>query len=102
MRDVSVREMADGKAVGVSAKWDKGQFCFILTEKGVLGCAIFNPAIFDEENFAGAFLRGTPGHYYVEPEDLLEGRVDIVTREAEKLGIEKGMKGDRALEKLLP
>jgi len=102
MRDVSVRAMADGKALGVSAKWDAGQFCYILTDKGVLGCAIFNPEVFDKENYAGAFLRGTPEKHYIEPEDLLEGRVDIVTEGGAKLGIEIGMKGRDALDLLLP
>ncbi len=102
MHDVSARKMADGKAMGVSAKWDAGQFCYILTDKGVLGCAIFNPDIFDKENYAGAFLRGTPQKHYVEPEDLLEGRVDIVTRAGRELGIEVGMKGSEALRLLLP
>lgn len=101
MHEVSKKEMAQGRATGVSVKFDDGQFCFIATDNGVLGCGIFDINIFNEAGYAGAIMRGTEEKPYVEPEDLLEGKVSAVSDKAREMGIEVGMHGDVVLKKLL-
>jgi len=101
MRGVRKVTMEGGKATGVSVKWDGGQFCFISTGRGILGCGIFNIEVFNEFNMAGALMKGTPERPYIEPEDLLGGKVTIISKAAAKLGIKRGMTGKKVLKKLL-
>jgi len=100
MHEVKVKEMEGGKATGISVKWDNGQFCLVVADKGVLGCAIFNPEIFDEFSMTGAMAKGTVEKPLVEPEDLLPVRVIMVSKDAQKLGIKEGMTGQEVLKKL--
>ncbi len=101
MHDVKTKPMADGRATGASVKWDGGQFCFIATDRGILGCGIFNIGILDEFDMAGALAKGTPSLPLVEPEDLLSARVSMVSVKAREIGITEGMTGEEVLEKLL-
>lgn len=101
MPEISVKEMADGKATGVSVKFDGGQFCFIATNRGILGCGIFDIEVFDEVNYIGALCKGTIEKSYIEPEDLLDGRVSLVSKKAREIGIAEGMIGKEVLEILI-
>ena len=101
MHDVSKRPLEGGKATGVSAKWGGGQFCFIAAEKGILGCGIFSIEVFDGFNMVGALMKGTPERPFVEPEDLLEGRVTIISKAAKEIGIKEGMTGAEVLKILI-
>jgi len=101
MYDVTTRKIADGKATGVSVKWSDGQFCFIATERGILGCGIFDINVFNEVGYVGAFAKGTKEKPFVEPEDLLDGRVSLVSEKAREIGIIEDMTGEEVLQKLL-
>lgn len=101
MHDVRRISMEGGKATGVSVKWDGGRFCFIAADRGIIGCGIFNIKVFDEFKMAGALMKGTPECPYVEPEDLLNGKVTMISKAAAKLGITKGMTGKRVLKLLI-
>jgi catechol 2,3-dioxygenase-like lactoylglutathione lyase family enzyme/uncharacterized protein YunC (DUF1805 family) len=90
-----------GKAVGISNRWEKGQYCAILTAKGIVGCGIYDlktPAEFDQ---AIAIARGTPACPLTEPEDLFEARIVGVTPKAAGYGIGVGMTGRQAVELML-
>ena len=100
MHEVKVKKMS-GDATGVSVQWDGGQFCFIATDNGILGCGIFAPKIFEEFSMAGALAKGTPEKPLVEPEDLLPAKVSMVSPKAKELGIKEGMTGAEALKKLI-
>ena len=68
-----VRELsfAGGAALGISNRWEGGQYCSILTAAGIVGCGIYamqTPAEFGQ---AIAIARGTPAQPLTEPEDLL-------------------------------
>ena len=92
--------MENGNATGVSVQWDGGQFCFVATKKGILGCGIFSIDIFDEFDMAGALAKGTPEKPLVEPEELLSAKVSMVSSKAKDMGITEGMKGEEVLKKL--
>jgi uncharacterized protein YunC (DUF1805 family) len=79
MFSISVKSLKDGKAMGASVKWQEGQFCFIVTKRGLLGCGIFDVNVLNEMDFIGALIKGTKEKPHVEPEDLLDGKVRTVS-----------------------
>jgi uncharacterized protein YunC (DUF1805 family) len=94
-------QFANGSAIGISVRWQDGQFCLILARAGLVGCGIFDvvaPAEFGE---AVAIAYGTPDKPLVDPEDLLEAKIAKATPQAKALGIEPGMTGREATERLL-
>lgn len=98
MFSISVKSLKDGKAMGASVKWREGQFCFIVTKRGLLGCGIFDVNVLNEMDFIGALIKGTKEKPYVEPEDLLEGKVRTVSQKAKEMGIKEGMTGKEVLQ----
>jgi catechol 2,3-dioxygenase-like lactoylglutathione lyase family enzyme/uncharacterized protein YunC (DUF1805 family) len=90
-----------GNAIGISNRWQKGQYCSILTPAGIVGCGIYDlktPAEFDQ---AIAIAKGTPACPLTEPEDLFDARIVGVTPKAASYGIHVGMTGRQAVELLL-
>ncbi len=100
---VARREMKfeNGTAIGTSQRWDGGQYCSIITNRGIVGCGIYDLQTATEFGQAIAIARGTPVKPLVEPEDLLDAKIVGVTPEASKLGIEVGCTGREAVEKML-
>ena len=90
-----------GNAVGISHRWENGQYCALLTRKGLVGCGIYDLACADEFRFAFALAKGTPDRPLVEPEDLLSARIVRVSHSAREMGIREGMTGEEALGLLL-
>jgi catechol 2,3-dioxygenase-like lactoylglutathione lyase family enzyme/uncharacterized protein YunC (DUF1805 family) len=90
-----------GRATGTSNRWQKGQYCSILTPAGIVGCGIYDLKVAAEFDFAIAIARGTPACPLVEPEDLLEARIVAVTPRAGAFGIQAGMSGREAVELML-
>src|SRR5262245_61675204 len=91
----------NGRAIGISNRWEKGQYCSILTPAGIVGCGIYDlktPAEFDQ---AIAIARGTPASPLTEPEDLFDARIVGVTPKAATLGVRVGMTGREPVEVLL-
>jgi len=98
-----VRELsfAGGVALGISNRWEGGQYCSILTAAGIVGCGIYamqTPAEFGQ---AIAIARGTPAQPLTEPEDLLGAEIVDATPKALAYGIELGMTGAQAVELML-
>jgi catechol 2,3-dioxygenase-like lactoylglutathione lyase family enzyme/uncharacterized protein YunC (DUF1805 family) len=90
-----------GQAIGISNRWDKGQYCSILTAAGIVGCGIYDLETPAEFGQAIAIAKGTPACPLVEPEDLLEARIVGVTPKAAALGIRAGMSGREAVNQML-
>ena len=90
-----------GSAVGMSSRWANGQYCAIFTERGVVGCGIFDIPVCDEFTMAVAIARGTPEKPLVEPEDLYEAKIVGVSRLAAEYGVTEGMTGLEAVGALL-
>jgi catechol 2,3-dioxygenase-like lactoylglutathione lyase family enzyme/uncharacterized protein YunC (DUF1805 family) len=90
-----------GQALGISNRWEKGQYCAILTAAGIVGCGIYDlktPAEFDQ---AIAIAKGTPACPLTEPEDLYDARIVGVTPRAAQYGVQVGMTGRQAVELML-
>jgi len=91
----------NGCAIGVSNRWRKGQYCVIMTEAGLVGCGIYDVKTAEHFGQAVAIARGTPQHPLVEPEDLFEAKIVEATKQARELGVQIGMSGREAVERLL-
>jgi uncharacterized protein YunC (DUF1805 family) len=94
-------QFRNGCAIGISNRWQKGQYCTILTEAGLVGCGIYDVKTAAEFGQAVAIARGTPQKPLVNPEDLFEARIVDATPQARELGIQLGMTGREAVELLL-
>lgn len=91
----------NGTAIGMSHRWNGGQYCSILTVNGIVGCGIYDmqtPAEFDQ---AIAIAKGTPTNPLVEPEDLFDASIVDCTPKAASYGIAAGMTGREAVELML-
>ena len=94
-------EFENGKAIGMSHRWHKGQCCTILTEAGIVGCGIYDLETPAEFGQAIAIAKGTPENPLCEPEDLYDAAIVGVTPRAAEMGIELGMTGKQAVELML-
>ena len=94
-------QFRNGSAIGISNRWRRGQYCVILTEAGLVGCGIYDLKTAAEFGQAVAIARGTPQQPLVEPEDLFNARIVEATPQARELGIQVGMTGREAVERLL-
>jgi len=91
----------NGCAIGISNRWQQGQYCSILTEAGIVGCGIYDVRTAGEFGQAIAIAKGTPDNPLVNPEDLFDAKIVDLTPRAKDLGIEVGMTGRQAVELLL-
>lgn len=91
----------NGTAIGTSQRWDGGQYCAIITKNGIVGCGIYDLKTAAEFGQAIAIAKGTPANPLVEPEDLFNAKIVGVTPKAAAMGIEVGMNGRDATEKML-
>jgi len=94
-------QFENGTAIGISNRWEKGQYCTILTEAGIVGCGIYDLETAAEFGQAIAIAKGTPENPLVEPEDLFNAKIVGTTPKAESFGIEVGMTGKEAAELML-
>jgi len=90
-----------GEAIGMSQRWEKGQYCSILTKAGIVGCGIYDLKTAAEFDLAIAIAKGTPAKPLVEPEDLFGSKIVGVTPKAASFGIQIGMTGREAVERML-
>src|SRR5438132_2806018 len=91
----------NGRAIGISNRWERGQYCSILTPAGLVGCGIYDLKTPAEFGQAIAIAKGTPACPLVEPEDLFDARIVGVTPKAAAYGIRVGHTGREAVELLL-
>ena len=94
-------QFENGSAIGISNRWQNGQYCSIITKLGIVGCGIYDMTTPAEFGQAIAIAKGTPSNPLVEPEDLFEAKIVDATPQAKALGIEVGMSGRDAVEKML-
>ena len=86
-------QFENGSAIGISNRWEKGQYCSILTQAGIVGCGIYDVETAAEFGQAIAIAKGTPERPLVDPEDLFDAKIVKATPQAQSLGIEIGMTG---------
>lgn len=90
-----------GEALGLSNRWQGGQYCALMTKVGLVGCGIYDIECANEFDLAFALAKGTPEKPLVEPEDLFEANIVRVSDRARSMGIVEGMRGIEALGVLL-
>ena len=86
-----------GECLGSSFRWPGGQYCAIHTDRGIVGCGIYDCRIASQFGYAVAIARGTPTHPLCDPEDLLEAVIVDLSDAASSMGVQKGMTGREAL-----
>lgn len=91
----------NGPVLGCSYGWPGGQYCAIHTDRGILGCGLYDCAVGTRFGMAVAICRGTPEKPLREPEDLLDAKVAAVSDAAAQAGVSVGMSGTEALRCLL-
>ena len=96
-----VMESEWGRFIGHRAQWNGGQYCALLTHRGIVGCGAYDVEVLDRAGQIVAVSRGTREKPLVYPEDLLEARIMAVTSHARNVGIREGMTGKEALRILL-
>ena len=94
-------QFENGTAIGISNRWERGQYCSILTRAGIVGCGIYDLKTPAEFGQAIAIAKGTPANPLTEPEDLLDAKIVGCTPKAESYGIRLGMTGRDAVERML-
>ncbi|MBW3539394.1 MAG: YunC family protein [Planctomycetes bacterium] len=94
-------EFENGTALGISNRWEGGQYCSILTRAGIVGCGIYDLVTPAEFGQAIAIAKGTPAAPLVEPEDLFDAKIVGCTPQAQGYGIRPGMTGREAVELML-
>jgi len=94
-------QFENGCAIGISNRWHQGQYCSILTEAGIVGCGIYDVKTAGEFGQAIAIAKGTPAKPLVDPEDLFDAKIVALTPKAQELGIQVGMTGREAVERML-
>jgi uncharacterized protein YunC (DUF1805 family) len=96
-----VIQFENGTALGMSHRWDGGQYCSILTAAGIVGCGIYSISTPTEFGQAIAIAKGTPQQPLTFPEDLLDSKIVDCTPRAAEMGIKTGMTGREAVELML-
>jgi len=90
-----------GRVLGCSYRWPTGQYCAIHTDRGIVGCGLYDCGVASRFGMAVAIARGTPERPLFEPEDLLAAHIAEASARALQLGIQPGMTGLEALQHLL-
>jgi uncharacterized protein YunC (DUF1805 family) len=96
-----VIETPAGRAIGHSARWDGGQYCALITRRGLIGCGAYHVPTMEHFGQAVAIARGTPANPLCEPEDLFNARIVEASQQAQDLGVRVGDTGLEALAKML-
>jgi uncharacterized protein YunC (DUF1805 family) len=72
----------------------------VNTDIGLVGCGAFDVAALDNFSYPAARVKSTKGGLIATIEDVLEGEVKDANEEAKKLGVEIGMSGREALDRM--
>ena len=72
----------------------------VNTDIGLVGCGAFDVAALDNFSYPAARVRSTRGSSVATIDDLLVGAVKDVNEEAKKIGVEIGMSGREALDRM--
>lgn len=97
----AVLTTSSGPVLGSSYRWPGGQYCAIHTDRGIIGCGLYDVSVANRFGMSIAIARGTPDHPLFEPEDLLSAKIAEVSDAAARLGIVAGQTGESALQLLL-
>ena len=99
VRTISVKK---GKALaqGIEAGWEGGQWVCIICAKGMVGCGAFDVKLMEEHEQVIAVAHGSVDRHLITCEDLLEAKIQGITKQARKYGVKEGISGRDAVELL--
>lgn len=89
-------KLKNGTAEGYEIQFPKANLVMVLTKKGFVMCGYLNIATADKLGDVAAVVRGVK-----TVEELLIAKVQEVSEAAKKIGVEFGMTGESALEKMM-
>ena len=89
-------KLQNGTAAGYEIQLIKASLVLVLTKKGFVMCGYLNIATADKLGDVAAVVRGV-----ATVDELLIAKVQEVSEAAKKIGIEIGMTGESALEKMM-
>ncbi|NOZ58682.1 MAG: DUF1805 domain-containing protein [Euryarchaeota archaeon] len=94
--EIETIDLGKGSALGVRIPLGKAPLLVILAKRGYLMCGYLNVEAAEKLGDAAAVVRGVRTF-----DDMLSARVEETTSAAEALGVERGMRGREALERML-
>lgn len=89
-------KLKNGTAEGYEIQFPHAQLVFVLTKKGFVMCGYLNIETADKLGDVAAIVRGVK-----TVDELLKAKVQEVSAAAKKIGVEFGMTGESALEKMI-
>ncbi|MDD5492419.1 MAG: DUF1805 domain-containing protein [bacterium] len=95
MKRFDVR-LKNGTAEGYEIQLPNASLVFVLAKQGYVMCGYLNMATADKMGDVAALVRGVNN-----VNELLKAKIQEVSVIAKQLGIEPGMSGETALEKML-
>lgn len=93
-------KLMSGYADGYVIPFGKFNMVYAKTENGMIGCGMFDVYALDRYQYPAARVRPGKGDSITSLMDLFEGIVKDANLAARALGIEDGMSGKEALERL--
>lgn len=88
-------KLTNGTATGYEIDFPNTNLVFVMAKQGYVMCGYLNMATADKMGDIAAIVRGV-----TTVEDLLRAKIQEVSALAKKIGIDVGMTGQQALEKL--
>ncbi len=87
-------------AMGLEVAWADSQFVMIVTDRGLVACGVIDKEVMNRAGAAIAIARGTREKPLKSVDELLAATIVDVTDRAAAYGIQPGMSGREALERL--
>ena len=92
--------LSDKQAEGYVVPLGRVSLVFVVTDVGLVGCGAFDVAALDHFDYPAARVKATGRGSVAAIEDLLGGEVKEANSTAQRLGVEVGMSGQEALERM--
>lgn len=93
-------KLAKKKADGYIINLGPFNLVAVVTDKGMLSCGAFDVMAMDKYSYPAARVKSATGSPIATIDDLLAGIVKDANAAATRLGIEVGMSGKEALDKM--
>ncbi len=87
---------ADGYVIPLGAI----NLVMVITDVGMVGCGAFDVEALDGFDYPSARVKSTTGLGIANIDDLLGGEVKDANRAAKELGVQEGMSGREALDRM--
>jgi len=93
-------QLAEKQADGYVIPLGPVNLVMVVTDVGMVGCGAFDVAALDNFGYPAARVRATRGSSVATIDDLLVGAIKDANAAAIRLGVEIGMSGREALDRM--